>query len=179
MYQLDEYSAADIALYLNFDMIGSPNFARFIYDGNGSAFGQSGPPGSDTIERAFQRYFEEKGLASGQTAFDGRSDYLPFIEVGIPAGGLFTGAEGIKTEHQQAVYGGTDGEAFDPCYHAACDDISNVSKRALEQMTDAVAHSVHKFAFDLKFVRETEPERSARASTHASTRDRAGDALVR
>ena len=177
--QLDEYSAADIALYLNFDMIGSPNFARFIYDGNGSAFGQSGPPGSDTIERAFQRYFEEKGLASGQTAFDGRSDYLPFIEVGIPAGGLFTGAEGIKTEHQQAVYGGTDGEAFDPCYHAACDDISNVSKRALEQMTDAVAHSVHKFAFDLKFVRETEPERSARASTHASTRDRAGDALVR
>ena len=74
--QLDEYSAADIALYLNFDMIGSPNFARFIYDGNGSAFGESGPPGSDTIERTFQRYFEEKGLASGQTAFDGRSDYL-------------------------------------------------------------------------------------------------------
>ena len=75
MALLDEYSAADIALYLNFDMIGSPNFARFIYDGNGSAFGESGPPGSDTIERTFQRYFEEKGLTSGQTAFDGRSDY--------------------------------------------------------------------------------------------------------
>jgi Zn-dependent M28 family amino/carboxypeptidase len=170
---------AKIALYLNFDMIGSPNFARFIYDGNGSAFGQSGPPGSDTIERTFQRYFESAGLTSGQTAFDGRSDYLGFIEAGIPAGGLFTGAEDVKTENEQLAYGGTAGEAFDPCYHAACDDISNVSRRALEQMTDAVAHSVHKFAFDLKFVREEETRRSARATTQGSTRDRAGHAFVR
>ncbi len=177
--QLSNAQGAKIALYLNFDMIGSPNFARFIYDGNGSAFGQSGPAGSDTIERAFQRYFEEAGLTSGQTAFDGRSDYKPFIDVGIPAGGLFTGAEGVKTENQQLAYGGTAGEAFDPCYHAACDDISNVSKRALEQMTDAVAHSVHKFAFDLKFVREDEPERRARASAQSSPRDRAGDLYVR
>jgi Zn-dependent M28 family amino/carboxypeptidase len=176
---LDEYSAADIALYLNFDMIGSPNFARFIYDGNGSAFGLSGPPGSDTIERTFQRYFEEKGLASGQTAFDGRSDYLAFIEVGIPSGGLFTGAEDVKTENEQLAYGGTAGEAFDPCYHQACDDISNVSKRALEQMTDAAAHTVHKFGFDLKFVREDESERRMRARTQGSTRDRAGETYVR
>lgn len=176
---LTEEEAAQIALYLNFDMIGSPNFARFIYDGNGSAFGESGPPGSDTIERTFQRYFEEAGLASGQTAFDGRSDYLAFIDVGIPAGGLFTGAEGVKTEHQQQVYGGTDGEAFDPCYHAACDDIENLSKRALEQMTDAAAHTIHKFAFNLKFVREQEELRAQRAPTRGSTRDRAGDAYVR
>ena len=84
-------------------MIGSPNFARLIYDGNGSKFGSPGPEGSDAIERTFERYFERKDLASGQTAFDGRSDYGPFIDVGIPAGGLFTGAEEIKTEAQQQV----------------------------------------------------------------------------
>ena len=82
--QLDEYEAADIALYLNFDMIGSPNFGRFIYDGNGSAFGLEGPDGSDAIERVFQRFFSAEDLASGQSAFDGRSDYLPFINAGIP-----------------------------------------------------------------------------------------------
>ncbi|HYH61189.1 MAG TPA: M28 family peptidase, partial [Solirubrobacterales bacterium] len=102
-----------------------------------------------------------------------------FIDVGIPSGGLFTGAEDEKTEAEAALYGGTVGEAFDPCYHADCDDISNVSKRALDQMTDAVAHSVNTFAFDLKFVRETEAERMAREATQSSPRDRAGDAYVR
>jgi hypothetical protein len=41
--------------------------------------------------------------------FDGRSDYGPFLAVGIPSGGLFTGAEKIKTEEQAARYGGTAG----------------------------------------------------------------------
>ncbi|HEY8466839.1 MAG TPA: M28 family metallopeptidase [Solirubrobacterales bacterium] len=178
--QLSDQQAAKIALYTNYDMIGSPNFARFIYDGNGSAFGLEGPPGSGAIERAYQRYFERQGLASGQTAFDGRSDYLAFIQVGIPAGGLFTGAEGIKTEAQQVVYGGTDGEAYDPCYHQACDDIENISRRALEQMSDAAAHVTWKFMNNLKFVRDQTP--AARAATRARTgvdRDRVGDAFVR
>ena len=156
--ELTEEEGLALALYLNFDMIGSPNFARFIYDGNGSKFEGAGPEGSDTIERVFERYFERQDLASGQTAFDGRSDYGPFIDVGIPAGGLFTGAEGHKTEHEQQVYGGTDGEAYDPCYHAACDDIDNLSFRALDQMSDAAAHSVVHFGNSLKFIpRPEEP----------------------
>jgi Zn-dependent M28 family amino/carboxypeptidase len=155
---LSEEEGGDIAVYLNFDMIGSPNFARFIYDGNGSKFEGAGPEGSDTIERVFERYFERQDLASGQTAFDGRSDYGPFIDVGIPAGGLFTGAEDSKSEHEQAVYGGTEGEAYDPCYHQACDDIDNLSLRALGQMSDAVAHSVVHFGNSLKFIpRPEEP----------------------
>lgn len=60
-------------------------------------------------------YFASQGLATEPTAFDGRSDYGPFIATGIPAGGLFTGAEGIKTPAQQAIYGGTAGQPFDPC----------------------------------------------------------------
>jgi Zn-dependent M28 family amino/carboxypeptidase len=147
-----------IAAYLNFDMIGSPNFARFIYDGNGSAFPDvgGGPPGSGAIERIFQRYFEAKGLATSQTEFSGRSDYQAFILAGIPAGGLFTGAEGIKTEQEAELYGGTAGEAYDPCYHQACDDIDNVSKRALGQMSDAVAHAIFTLAMSTKSVNGVE-----------------------
>ena len=107
---LSKRDIKNIALNLNFDMIGSPNFVRFVYDGDGSATELSGPNGSENIEDVFLRYFDEQGLPTEPTAFDGRSDYGPFIDVGIPAGGLFTGAEGIKTEEQVAIYGGTAGE---------------------------------------------------------------------
>ena len=103
-------------------MVGSPNYVRFVYDGDGSGEGPAGPPGSAQIEQLFTSYFASQSLASEPTAFDGRSDYGPFIAVGIPAGGLFTGAEGVKTAAQAAVYGGTAGVAYDPCYHQACDD---------------------------------------------------------
>ena len=76
------------------------------------------------------------------TAFDGRSDYGPFIEVGIPAGGLFTGAEEIKTAEEAAIYGGTAGEPYDPCYHQDCDTFDNNSLEALDLMSDAAAHAV-------------------------------------
>ena len=133
-----------IAAMLNFDMIGSPNFVRFVYDGDLS---DSDPPpggapeGSAQIEKLFLDYFAGEGLETEPTAFDGRSDYGPFIEAGIPAGGLFTGAEGIKTPAQAAVYGGTAGQQYDPCYHLGCDDTGNLSTLALEQMSDAAAHA--------------------------------------
>lgn len=136
---LDEEQARDIALYLNFDMIGSPNFFRGIYDGDGSGFGIPGPPGSAAIEAQFEGFYAERGLASEPTAFDGRSDYGPFIAIGIPSGGLFTGAEDIKSEEQAALYGGVAGEAFDPCYHQACDTFDNVDLGVLDLNADAVA----------------------------------------
>jgi Zn-dependent M28 family amino/carboxypeptidase len=123
---------------LNFDMLGSPNYVRFVYDGDGSD-GDPGPPGSDAIEDIFTSYFESKGLASAPTAFDGRSDYGPFIAVGIPAGGLFSGAEGIKTPEEAAIYGGTAGVAYDKCYHQACDTINNLNTKALSELGDAAA----------------------------------------
>ena len=126
---------------LNFDMTASPNFVRFVYDGDGSDTPQAGPPGSAQIESVFTGYFGSQGLASEPTAFDGRSDYGPFIAAGIPAGGLFSGAEGIKTAAQAETYGGTAGVAYDPCYHQACDDITNLSTRALGEFADASAHA--------------------------------------
>jgi Zn-dependent M28 family amino/carboxypeptidase len=134
---------ARIAAMLNFDMVGSPNYVRFVYDGDlsDSEPPPSGAPeGSAEIEQLFLDYFAGQGLPTEPTAFDGRSDYGPFIEAGIPAGGLFTGAEGIKTEEQAATYGGTAGEQYDPCYHLGCDNIFNLSLPALDQMSDAAAH---------------------------------------
>ncbi len=136
---------------LNFDMIGSPNFVRFVYDGDNSAFpvgpgSADGPQGSGEIERVFHHYFAGVGLATAETPFSGRSDYGPFIAVGIPAGGLFTGAEGVKTPAEAAVFGGIAGAAYDSCYHLACDTYANNSNPALDQMTDAAAHTTLYFA---------------------------------
>lgn len=136
----------DIAVNLNFDMVGSPNYGRFVYDGDGSDTPDAGPSGSGVVEEAFNNYFASQGLAVRPTAFDGRSDYGPFIEAGIPAGGLFTGAEDIKSAEEARLFGGTAGKAFDPCYHQACDNISNLNKTALDQMSDAAAHATLVFA---------------------------------
>ena len=138
---LSDGELSKIYANLNFDMLGSPNYVRFVYDGDGSAGGDAGPAGSDAIERVFTDYFGSKNLASEPTDFDGRSDYGPFIDAGIPAGGLFSGAEGIKTPEEAAVYGGAAGEPYDACYHAACDDISNLNTTALQELGDAAAHA--------------------------------------
>lgn len=145
----------NIAAMLNFDMVGSPNFARLVYDGDGGATGTAGPNGSSVIEDVFLKYFGAAGLANEPTAFDGRSDYGPFIAVGIPAGGLFTGAEEIKTAEQQARYGGTAGVALDPCYHQSCDTFANNSDTALDQMSDATADAVLQFAMTTSAVKGT------------------------
>jgi Zn-dependent M28 family amino/carboxypeptidase len=143
-----------IALYLNFDMVGSPNFVRFIYDGDGSAFDLAGPPGSAAIEALFEDFYAARGLAFEPTPFDGRSDYGPFIAEGvdIPAGGLFTGAEGRKTLAQRDVYGGIAGQQYDPCYHQACDTFSNNSNEVLDLNSDAIAFATLTYAMDTSSV---------------------------
>ncbi|HLL64979.1 MAG TPA: M20/M25/M40 family metallo-hydrolase [Micromonosporaceae bacterium] len=135
---------ARIKAYLNFDMVGSPNPGYFVYDGdNSDGVGSGpGPAGSAQIEQTLAAYFAGIGVPTRGTDFDGRSDYGPFIRVGIPAGGTFTGAEGIKTSAQAQLWGGTAGVAFDRCYHRACDTISNVNDIALDRNADAIAHAV-------------------------------------
>ena len=134
-----------IAVNLNFDVVGSPNFVRFVYDGDGSTFG-TGDTGSGVVENVFTSYFDSQGLATEPTEFDGRSDYDAFQAAGIPAGGLFSGAEDVKTPAQALIYGGIAGQPYDPCYQQACDDIDNLSPVALDQMSDAAAHATLVFA---------------------------------
>jgi aminopeptidase S len=129
--------------YLNFDMVGSPNPGYFLYDGdNSDGVGSGpGPAGSAQIEQTLADYFSSIGVPTRGTDFDGRSDYGPFIANGIPAGGIFTGAEGRKTAAQVQLWGGT-AAAFDPCYHRACDTITNVNDTALDRNSDAIAYTV-------------------------------------
>ncbi len=175
---LKKSDAKDIELYLNFDMLGSPNFVRQVYDGDGSAFDAAGPKGSSAIEKNFAKFFKAEDLPSGETAFDGRSDYLAFITAGIPSGGLFSGAEGIKTKKEQKLYGGKADKPYDACYHEKCDDIGNVSKKSLDPMADAVADAVMNYAFDLGALKSGGSGKAARAKTTAA-RDHAGSSLVR
>jgi Zn-dependent M28 family amino/carboxypeptidase len=105
-----------IALYLNYDMVGSPNYIFMVYDADQSTFEApvAVPPGSTAIEDLYESYYTLVGEPYDDTAFDGRSDYQAFIEAGIPSGGLFTGAEVPKTQEQEDIWGGTAGEQFDP-----------------------------------------------------------------
>jgi Zn-dependent M28 family amino/carboxypeptidase len=136
---LSDAEFGKILLNLNYDMLASPNFVRFVYDGDGSDTGTSGPEGSGQIERAFLDYFASQRLATEATPFNGRSDYGPFIARGAPAGGLFSGAEGIKTAAQTAVFGGVTGVAYDSCYHQACDTFNNLNDTSFDQLAGAAA----------------------------------------
>ncbi|WP_327354149.1 M28 family metallopeptidase [Streptomyces sp. NBC_01304] len=117
--------------YMNFDMIGSPNPGYFVYDDD------------PTIEKTFKDYFTGLNVPTEiETEGDGRSDHAPFKNVGIPVGGLFTGADYTKTAAQAQKWGGTAGQPFDRCYHSSCDNTSNINDTALDRNSDAIAHAV-------------------------------------
>jgi len=149
-----------IALYLNFDMVGSPNYVFFIYDGDNSdgVGAPAGPEGSAQIEKVFESFFNLQGIPFKGTDFTGRSDYGPFIANGIPSGGLFTGAEGIKTAEEAAIWGGTAGQPYDPCYHLACDTFANNSDKALDVNADAIAYATLKYAMSTQDVNGQRPK---------------------
>lgn len=128
---LSSANRARISGYLNFDMIGSPNPGYFVYDDD------------PTIEKTFKDYFTGLGVATEiETEGDGRSDHAPFKNAGVPVGGLFSGADYVKTAAQAAKWGGTAGQPFDRCYHSSCDTTANINDTALDRNADAVAHAV-------------------------------------
>ncbi|MGW2300495.1 M28 family metallopeptidase [Streptomyces sp. NPDC001809] len=146
----------EIKLYLNFDMIASPNYGLFVYDGdNSDNVGEgAGPEGSAQLERDITTFMDARGLPHEGTDFSGRSDYGPFIKVGIPSGGTFTGAEGIKTAAQAAKFGGTAGVAYDVNYHAKGDDLKNVNMKAFDANIKVIANAVGTYAHDISSLRK-------------------------
>lgn len=158
---LSEAERDRIAAYLNFDMIASPNHIFAVYDADESSFTAPVPvpDGSAAIEDLFERFYTWRGIPYEDSEFSGRSDYQAFILEDIPASGLFTGAEVPKTDAQAAIWGGLAGQAYDICYHLACDNlradsdlhdqlaedyelVGNVSLTALEVNVDAIAFAV-------------------------------------
>jgi Zn-dependent M28 family amino/carboxypeptidase len=130
---LSDKEAAKIDVMLDYDMLASPNYIRGIYDGDGDDPPENpdvpnppGPAGSGKVEDVFDEWFRAQGMKSERGAFDGRSDYVGFTKRGIPSGGVFAGAEGVKTAEQEQIYGGAAGAWYDPCYHQICDNLSTV-----------------------------------------------------
>ncbi len=155
LQSLDMEQLKDIALYLNFDMLASPNAGYFTYDGNQSTtLGRDDPvprvpEGSAGIERTLVDYLEAEGKPAQDTLFDGRSDYEPFTRAGIPAGGLFAGADGTKTAEQVELWGGTADAPFDPQYHTGTDTLDQIDREALGIQGGGVAYAVGIYAQDL------------------------------
>lgn len=139
----DPQGLEDIATYLNFDMIASPNHIIGVYDADESTYPApvEVPEGSAATEAVLTDYFDGTDEPWVDTEFSGRSDYSAFIAAGVPASGLFTGADGTKTEEEVEMFGGEAGKTYDPNYHTAADDLDNINMGALDVMSDAIAHS--------------------------------------
>lgn len=141
-------------MYLNFDMVASPNPGYFTYDGNLSlppdADGAASriPEGSAGIERTLVSYLDAAGKPAQDTTFDGRSDYDGFALAGIPAGGTFSGAENDMTAEQAKSWGGDAGQPFDPNYHKASDTLDHIDRTALGIHGAGVAYAVGIYAQD-------------------------------
>ena len=188
---LSEPELNRIRMYLNYDMIGSPNFIRFVYDGD---FSDTPPPaaapdvnaGAAEIERAFVSFFNSRGLASDPTDFDGRSDYEGFQNEGIPSGGLFTGADDTKTREQAQRFGGIPAQWADPNYHSVDDTLENVNRGVYDEMADAASLVGGNYAGDPNvkngFARQ-DPDPAAkvmaRVQARQDPRERVGDSLLR
>lgn len=117
-----------IRLFMDYDMLASPNFAYQVYD----ARDKVNPAGSQALRDLYVDWYGKNGVNYTYIPFDGRSDYDGFIRNGIPAGGIATGAEGIKTKKEAAMFGGEDGVPYDVCYHQLCDNMSNLNLTAWE-----------------------------------------------
>jgi aminopeptidase S len=139
-YYVNNLPAAErdkIELYLNFDMTGSPNPGYFVYDDNSAGNG---------ARDDLTAYFTSKSIQTEYIDVQGRSDHAAFRSLGIPTAGTFSGAEGIKTSSQATKWGGTAGQAYDPCYHRSCDTISNLNLTSLDRQSDAIGHMVWNYA---------------------------------
>lgn len=135
-----------IRLFMDYDMMASPNFAYQIYNATNAL----NPTGSEELRDLYISWYEQQGLNYTFIPFDGRSDYDGFIRNGIPGGGIATGAEGIKTKAEEKVFGGKAGDWYDPCYHQLCDDVGNVNMTAFVVNTKLIAHSVATYGASLK-----------------------------
>ncbi|RFU33484.1 hypothetical protein B7463_g2911, partial [Scytalidium lignicola] len=142
-----------IRLFMDYDMLASPNFAYQIYNATNGA----NPTGSQELRDLYVDWYEQQELNYTFIPFDGRSDYDGFIKHGIPGGGIATGAEGIKTKEEEEIFGGKAGDWYDPCYHQGCDGVGNLNLYAWEVNTKLVAHSVATYALSLdSFPQRTE-----------------------
>lgn len=133
--QLSEEENLKIRLFMDYDMLASPNYAYQIYNATNSL----NPTGSEELRDLYVKFYESHSQNYTFIPFDGRSDYDAFIKHGIPGGGIATGAEGVKTKKEAEMFGGRAGDWFDPCYHQLCDTVDNLAFDAWELSTKVIS----------------------------------------
>jgi len=130
-----------IQMALNFDMVASPNYIRFVLDGNTAPVATRDQ--AVLIMNTFESYLQYLNVPYGKLDFAfGRSDFVPFADAGVPAGGLFTGADQTKTDAERAIHGGFANAILDPCYHKSCDNVDNIDFAALTDLARTAAYVV-------------------------------------
>jgi Zn-dependent M28 family amino/carboxypeptidase len=163
VFGMDRDQLNDIAMYLDFTMLGSPNAGFFTDDGD-----QSGPPspgiafadvpeGSAGIERTLAGYLYLAGKRPADMPLSTRSDYHPFMVAGVPIGGVTAGASQTKTTVQARLWGGQAGVPFDPNYQSPRDTVDNVNREALAVMASGVAFAVGTYAESIAGVNGVPP----------------------
>lgn len=136
-------SGADVdalQAYLNLDMVGSVNAARYVYDNQFAA------AGSGDITQSLLDALDEIGAPGLPVDLGGGSDHAAFEAAGVPTGGVFSGIAPLADD-EAAVFGGQPGVLADPCYHLACDDRSNADTRPALTLGSAILAVVEALAF--------------------------------
>jgi Zn-dependent M28 family amino/carboxypeptidase len=163
VFGLDRDQLNDIALYLDFDLLGSPNAGFFTYDGDQSAAPsrdiapEDVPAGSAGIERTLAGFFNLAGKRPADMPLSADTDYSSFLVAGVPIGGMTTGASQRKTATQARLWGGRAGAAFDPNYHSARDTVDNIDRDALAITGSGVAYVVDSYAQSIDGVNGVAP----------------------
>ncbi|WP_297774756.1 M28 family peptidase [Mycobacterium sp.] len=163
VFGMDRDQLNDIALYLNFTMLGSPNAGFFTDDGD-----QSGPPGpgvpaadvpegSAGIERTLAGYLNLAGKRAADMPLNPRAGYHPFMVAGVPIGGLTTGSSQTKTTVQARLWGGQAGVPYDPNFQSARDTVDNINREALGVMGSGVGFAVGGYAMSIGGVNGVPP----------------------
>jgi Zn-dependent M28 family amino/carboxypeptidase len=136
---LSEDERRQIAVYINLDMVGSPNFGRFVGAAPAKQEGLAA-----IVQGEIVGEFRTHDLPFEQRTGGGRSgsDDSSFSQKGIPTVGLYTGASGRKPEKEAELFGGVAGRPYDPCYHRACDTVENINREVLEQNTRALLRAL-------------------------------------
>ncbi|GLY07921.1 M28 family peptidase [Actinoplanes sp. NBRC 101535] len=118
-----------IKAYGTFDMIASTNGGYFV-------------TGTDAVAVKLREYFTSIGVPT-ETSTECCSDDGSFRNAGIPSSINSTGASYTKTSAQVTKWGGTAGQAYDPCYHKACDSYpSNVNVTSLGRWANAELYAL-------------------------------------
>ncbi|KAJ3201365.1 hypothetical protein HDU67_001388 [Dinochytrium kinnereticum] len=154
LYEHDRESLYKIKLNIDTDMIASPNYVRGVWDGHGlkdPKLSQS----AGVLQDIINKFFQSKGLATVPFEFNGRSDFVAFLNKGIPAGGVITGEDEIKTPEQAELFGGISGMVLDPCYHQKCDTVESLRGPGMEVLAQnlaALGHTMQRLAFEKDLV---------------------------